>query len=89
MKNIFICLPLIALGGCATTEPVIKTVVQRVEVPIAMPCATEIPQQPDFNFPKMTEENNIFEKTRAVLSDVELHNSYETELLAALKSCKE
>lgn len=88
MKNIILFFTIILLGGCATTDPVINTVVQRVEVPIAMPCAAEIPLQPEFNFNKMTIENDIFEKTRAVLADQELHTAYETELLAALKSCK-
>ena len=70
------------------TTPTIQTVVQKVEVPIAMPCVVEIPVTPDFNFDKLSQDNDIFEKTRAALADLQLHKSYETELLAALKSCK-
>ena len=77
----------VLLSACATTEPVINTVVQKVEVPIAVPCEVEVPVRPDFNFDKLTPEQDVFEKTRALLADRKLHLGYETELLAALNSC--
>ena len=76
------------LAGCATdTPPGINTVIQRVEVPIAVPCKAEVPTKPDFNFDKLTPEQNVFDKTKAALADRKLHLGYETELLAALNSC--
>jgi len=78
----------LSLAGCATTTPPgINTVIQRVEVPIAVPCKAEVPTKPDFNFDKLTPEQNVFDKTKAALADRKLHLGYETELLAALNSC--
>jgi hypothetical protein len=67
---------------------VIQTVVQKVEVPISVPCKAEIPQVPAFNFDLLTIDRDIFEKNKALLADRELHTAYSAELLAALKSCK-
>lgn len=86
-SKIIICFACL-LGGCVTTNPVIQTVIQRVEIPISVPCKTETPVAPEFNFDKVTEEQDIFEKVRALLADRILHKAYETELSAALKSCK-
>lgn len=76
------------ISGCATTEPAIQTIIQRVEVPIEVPCKQEIPVKPDFNFDDLREEDPLFDKTKALLADRKLHIAYEEELLAALKACK-
>ena len=78
----------ILIAGCATTEkPVITTVIQKVEVPIAVPCKVEIPAKPAFNFNELKEEQDIFDKVKALLADLKLHAGYEEELNAALNSC--
>jgi len=77
----------IFLSGCATTDPVINTVIQKVEVPIEVPCKAIVPTKPDFNFDKVTLDQDVFEKTKALLADRKLHQGYEIELLAALNSC--
>jgi len=75
-------------SGCATTtEPVINTVIQKVEVPIAMPCTVEIPPQREDNFSKVTTEMDIFEKVKALLADRKIQAGYEAELRAALSTC--
>lgn len=79
-------LVVLTLAGCAS-DPVISTVVQKVEVPISVPCKTTVPTMPDFNFEKLTPEQDVFEKSKALLADRKLHIGYEGELLAALKSC--
>lgn len=86
-NNLLIIGLVVLLSGCATTEPVINTVIQKVEIPIAVPCKAEVPVKPDFNFDKLTLDQDVFEKTRALLADRKLHLGYETELLAALNSC--
>jgi len=87
MKYIIFILATLSLVGCATREPVINTVIQRVEVPIAVPCKVAVPAKPDLNFDKLTVEQDIFDKTKSVLADRKLTQGYETELLAALNSC--
>ena len=87
MRNNILIFSIILLSGCATTEPVINTVIQRVEVPIATPCKALVPVKPDFNFDKLTVEQTVFDKTKALLADRKLHMGYEGELLTALNSC--
>lgn len=89
LRNSLILLAALALYGCATTEPVIKTVIQRVEIPIPVACKVIIPTEPEFGFDKLKIEDTLYFKTQTVLSDRELHIAYEAELLAALKSCIE
>jgi hypothetical protein len=87
-KIVFFAFVALFVAGCATTEkPVITTVIQRVEIPIAVPCKAEVPTRPDFNFDKLTEQQDIFEKVKAMLADLKLHLGYEEELSAALNSC--
>lgn len=89
MQNKLLILAIVLLAGCATTTPPgINTVIQTVEIPVAVPCKAEVPVKPEFNFDKSTPEQDIFDKTKASLADRKLHLGYETELLAALKSCK-
>lgn len=76
------------LTACATTEPAVKVVTQRVEIPIAVPCAVDMPVKPKYNFDSLTEEQDIFDKTKATLADRHLSAGYEKELEAALKACK-
>lgn len=76
------------LTACATPEPAVKVVIQRVEVPIAVPCTIETPVKPKYNFSSLTEEQDIFDKTKATLADRQLSAGYEKELEAALKACK-
>ncbi len=85
-NNILLC-AIILLSGCATTEPVINTVIQTVEVPVAVPCKAVVPVKPDFNFDKLNVDQDVFDKTKALLADRKLHLGYEGELLAALTSC--
>lgn len=85
-NNILLC-AIVLLTGCATTEPAINTVIQTVEVPVAVPCKATIPTKPDFNFDKLNVDQDVFDKTKALLADRKLHLGYEGELLAALTSC--
>lgn len=88
-SNLCIISSILFLSGCATThEPGINTVIQKVEVPIAVPCKAEIPESPEFNFDNLDKDQDIFDKTKAVLADRKLHQGYEKELLEALKACK-
>lgn len=83
-----ILLPLFLLSGCFETIPTVKVVTQKVEVPVPVPCKEELPSKPDFNFDKLTEEQDLHDKAKALLADRQLHLGYETELVAKLKACK-
>lgn len=86
MKYVLILVSLV-LTGCVTPDPVVKVEIQEVKVPVAIPCKTSIPTRPDFNFDKLTKEDDLYRKTQSLLADRKLYQGYEIELLAALKSC--
>ena len=49
------------LAACQTTPPPgIKTVIQKVEIPVATPCKEAIPVTPVFNFDKLVPSNDIY-----------------------------
>lgn len=88
MQNNILIISVLFLAGCATTqEPAINTVIQKVEIPISVPCKATIPTKPDFNFDKITSDKDIFDKTKALLADRKLHLGYEGELLTSLTAC--
>jgi len=87
MQNKLILLIVLFLAGCATDGPVIQTVIQRVEVPVAIPCKATVPTRPEFSFENLTPEQDIYEKNKSMLSDRKLHLGYETEILTALETC--
>lgn len=77
----------LVLAGCGTCKPVIDTVIQKVEVPVSVPCKAVIPPTPIYYFDKLDTNSDIYDKTKALLADKKLHLGYEAELLAALNSC--
>lgn len=80
MKYILIAL---LLTSCVT-QPEIK----EVKIPIPVKCTTPTPAEPTYYFDQLTKENTLFEKVRALLADRQLYLAYQTELKAALDSCK-
>lgn len=86
-NNLIIIFATLALTGCGTTKPVINTVIQKVEIPIAVPCKATVPAKPDFNFDKLVVEKDLFDKSKAALADRQLHLAYEAELLVQLNGC--
>jgi hypothetical protein len=88
-NKLFLALALIfTLSGCALTDPVIKVVTQRVEIPVPVACKEEIPAVPEYCFAKLEDGTDIYDKTKCLLSDRYRSLGYETELLAKLKACK-
>jgi hypothetical protein len=87
MRNSLLILAL-ALTGCATTNgPAVDAVIQKVNVPISIPCTAVVPPAPEYNFSNLTVDEDIFVKTQTLLADRDLSLGYEAQLLAALDSC--
>lgn len=87
-NKLFLLLPVLVLSGCALTEPVIRVVTQKVEVPVPVACKEEIPAVPEYCFANLLDETDIYDKTKCLLSDRNKSMGYEIELLAKLKACK-
>lgn len=87
LKNNLILAALL-LSGCATpTVEGIKTVTQRVEIPVAVPCKEIVPEVPTYNFDMLLVDKDIYLKVQALLADRLLHLGYEDQLRTALIAC--
>jgi len=87
VRNKLILLSVLLLAACQTPQPGINTVIQKVEVPVAVPCKEVIPLTPAFNFDKLVPSTDIYGQVQALTADRLLHQGYEEELLAALTAC--
>lgn len=69
------------------TAPIIQTETKEVKVPVPVPCKVEIPSPPEYAFPNLRPDHDIFVKSKIILADRRRSLAYEDELLTALRSC--
>ena len=84
--KIFI-LSILFLSGCCTTacKP---TVVDR-NVMITIPCKISVPEKPAMPLTDSgKQEEDIFNKTKKALAELDIRRGYESELEAAIESCQ-
>lgn len=81
MKNTILLLSLF-LGACASSPKIPET----VSVPVAVKCVTLDPVPPTYRF--IPPYDLVIDVVRDLMGDREASLAYETELRAALKSCK-
>lgn len=67
------------LTGCATAP-------KETVLPIAVPCKVETPADPVYRY--SPPYSNVYDAVRDLLGDVQVRDAHETEMKAALKSCK-
>ena len=84
-KLLILLLP-VFLAACITNPPAPPSV-QRVEIPVSVPCKVDIPVVPPFKVGELDINDDIYRKAQILLYDRTLHLAYEIELLAALNSC--
>ena len=77
---------LILLSGCATHEPVVRTV--RVEVPVLVPCKTQDVAVPPWAAAGLKKSDSLEVKVRALLAERRQRMGYERELVAAVGACQ-
>lgn len=74
----------LALAGCAGKE---RLVIQKVSVPVSVPCKVKVPERPTYATESMDLDASIFDKVKALLAEREQRKAREAELEAAAKSC--
>lgn len=87
-KLLLVMLLVGVLAACGSTQPVLKVVTQTVEIPVPVACKEEEPIPPDFCFPQLSEDADIYTKSACLVSDRLKHLAYEVSLLTKLKACK-
>ncbi|VEH50183.1 lipoprotein [Pseudomonas taetrolens] len=83
-KLFLACFPLF-LVGCATQEPVVRTVL--VEVPVLVPCKTQEVTVPSWAATGLKRSDSLEVKVRALLAERRQRMGYERELVAAATAC--
>lgn len=68
------------LAGC-------NTLVQRVEVPVAVPCRVTVPPEPVWATSGLTPADGPWRQVTALLAERRQRIGYEGQLLAALEAC--
>ncbi len=87
-NKLFLAILLVGILSACGTQPIVKVVTQTVEVPVPVACKEEEPTPPDYCFPKLSEDADIYTKSVCLLSDRLLSIAYEVSLLTKLKACK-
>lgn len=79
---------LLFLAGCAC-KPIIKTVDQKVETLVKVPChVPEIPE-PSWPMDKLTKYDDIHKQVQVTLAEIEQRRAYELQLKAAIETCND
>lgn len=72
------------VAGCAGSAPII----QRVEVPVSVPCVKERPQRPAYEFDKLDPAVSDGRKVMALARDWTRGRKYEGVLEAIISGCR-
>jgi hypothetical protein len=82
--RVVVILSALLLASCATKE---RIVVQKVSVPVGVPCKVKIPDAPPYAVDDLDLNASIFDKAKALLAEREQRKAREAELEAAARSC--
>lgn len=80
MRAALLCL---LLAGCATQPRL-----ERVEVPVPVPCRVAVPDHPVFATEGLPASAGIWEQAKALLAERQQRIAYEAKLEAAAKACQ-
>jgi hypothetical protein len=93
MKKRLVLLALLAVAGCATpavnqkpTDPIF--VPSTVQVPVPERCHVELPPEPAWAVDALLPGASPFDRSKAVLAEVEQRRDYENQLKAAATKCE-
>lgn len=76
-----LCVAALALTGCASQ-------IERVEIPVALPCVSEIPEPPRFAVDGLPIGADAATQHRYLRADRVQRKAYEAELTATLEGCR-
>ena len=85
-RKLFLAVIVIALAGCASREPEVRT--GRVEVPVLVPCKTQEVTAPSWASAGLKKADSLEMKVRALLAERRQRMGYERELVAVAAACR-
>lgn len=78
---------LLMAAGCAQSPPRVE--IQRVNVPLPVPCDEPEPARPNMPTEHLAGDVDIDTFARAVIAEIERREGYELQLRTALGNCKQ
>lgn len=88
MKTVLTSLTFMAMVGCTTTVPVTKYDTVEVKVPFYLPCDVQTPEKLKLNVDQLRPDDDMYEKTKALIADHYLMKGHITELDSVIEACK-
>jgi len=94
MKPLIFILLLLVLTGCASPAPVNQKPTDAIFVPTPVSilvrevCQVEAVPEPAWAVDQVALDASVFEKSKAVLAEIEQRRDYENQLKAAAKKCE-
>lgn len=80
MRAALLCL---LLAGCATAPRV-----ERVEIPVPVPCRVQVPEAPVWATASLAPDAGIWDQAKALLAERQQRMAYEAKLEAAARACQ-
>lgn len=80
-------IPVLALVGCTTTEPLVVT--ETVKVPVVVQCVDveDVPPVPKRATEALSSADNLDTKVRAILNDLKIYEANDRVFRALLSGC--
>jgi hypothetical protein len=94
MKPLIFVFLLLAVAGCASPGPVSQKptdpifVPTPVSVPVREVCQVEAVPEPAWAVDQVALDASAFEKSKAILAEIEQRRDYENQLKAAARKCE-
>ncbi len=94
MKPLIFGFLLLAIAGCASRGPIAQKptdpifVPTTVSVPVREVCQVEAVPEPAWAVDQVALDASAFEKSKAILAEIEQRRDYENQLKAAAKKCE-
>lgn len=76
------------VASCAMKEPPVEYVPYEVRVPVPVPCAAEVPPEPEWATKTLKKADTLDEKAKQLLAEREQRQGYEAKLKAATDGCR-
>lgn len=74
------------VAGCAAS-PEVRYVTKEVKVPVPVKCEVSIPPEPRWATKDVKPEANIFDKVKALASEIEQREGFDIVLRSIIESC--
>jgi hypothetical protein len=77
-----------SLAGCGAFDRKVEYVPYETKVPVAVPCAAQVPAEPAWATSTLRKVDTLDDKAKALLGELEQRKGYEEKLKATTAGCR-